>query len=134
MSYSTDPIENAAITAAYRAERFGEENPEISVWNLLVTYINEDANLESSGLKSVYKRIAKKVRKDKLIHLLLVGYYREEDEYSYLYEYQTEHGYPIDLTIESVCAALLENNFQNITERENLIKETPNFYMYYQEE
>ena len=132
MSYSTDPIENAAITAAYRAERFGGENPEISVGNLLFTYINEDANLEETGLKSVYKRIAKKVRKDNLIHLLLVGYYREEDDYSYLCEYQTEHGYPIDLTIESVCTALLENNFQNITERETLIKATPNFYMYYQ--
>ena len=131
MSYSTDPIENAAITAAYRAERFGGENPEISVWNLLFTYINEDANLEASGLKSVYKRIAQKVRNENLIHLLLVGYYKEEDDYSYLCEYQTKQGRRIDLTVESVCESLLYNNFQNVTEKEILIRETPNFYNYY---
>ena len=131
MSYSTDPIENAAITAAYRAERFGGENPEISVWNLLFTYINEDANLEASGLKSVYKRIAQKVRNENLIHLLLVGYYKEEDDYSYLCEYQTKQGRRIDLTVESVCESLLYNNFQNVTEKEILIRQTPNFYNYY---
>ena len=131
MSYSTDPIENAAITAAYRAERFGGENPEISVWNLLFTYINEDANLEASGLKSVYKRIAQKVRNENLIHLLLVGYYKEEDDYSYLCEYQTKQGRRIDLTVESVCKSLLYNNFQNVTEKETLIRQTPNFYNYY---
>ena len=133
---SSCEMENSAMTAAYRAQRFGFENPQKRITDFLSEFINEDEDLESIGLRSLYKRIRKQVVKRNLFALLLVGYYYMYDEDSdyYLYEYENVDGDYIDLSVYSVCEALLENNFQNYDERERLLRNTPNFYIYYQEE
>ena len=132
---SSCEMENSAMTAVYRAQRFGFENPQQRITDFLSDFINEDEDLETIGLRSLYKRIRKQVVKKNLFALLLVGYYdMEDDDDYYLYEYETTDGDYIDLSVYSVCEALLEENFQNYDERERLLRDTPNFHLYYQEE
>lgn len=133
MSFYPDDKEQAAITAAYRAERFTDINPESALLDLLVEYIHENANLENYGLRYIYREIKRRIVRDNLFHLLLVGFYNMRDSDIFLYEYEPEYEDSFYLTLSSVTQILMNDYFKNTRERERLTESTPNFELYYEE-
>jgi hypothetical protein len=126
--------EEAAITAATRAHtRFGHRDPKEFIETLLAKYINKDANLEKTGLCRVYAKIKQEVIEKNLFYLILIGYYEMRDSSPKLCDYLTVKRNKIELTVESVCIALMRDFFSTQEEREILTEATPNFSIYYNE-
>ena len=126
--------EEAAITAATRAHtRFGHQDPKEVVVALLAKHINKNANLENTGLRSVYAKIKQEVVEENLFYLILIGYYEMRDSSPKLCDYWTAKRKKIELTVESVCVALMKDFFSSQEERERLTEATPNFSIYYHE-
>ena len=126
--------EEAAMTAAMRAERFGGPDPKDTITELLRKYINSSAELEKTGLRAVYRQIRNEVVDKNLFYLILVGYYEMRDKSPELCKYITTSGEQISLTVESVCVALMKEFFSDYGERERLTVATPNFEIYYNTE
>ena len=123
--------EDAAIAATTKID--SKKHLEEVLTNLLAKHINKDAHLEKTGLRSVYAKIKKQVVDENLFYLILIGYYEMRGTSPKLCDYWTVKRKKIELTVESVCIALMKDFFPSSEERERLTESTPNFSDYYKE-